>query len=135
MYVYKSICPHIIFYVSYIFDLKRRNYSMTCFMFVYNRLRDTDVKLIDIWTMIIVVLEFICRLNKVKLSSSSIVINNIVTNINSYLSIKVMDECRQIVFIDLKNLEISVPGFCQYKHVWYILLISCSMLSLYCIMY
>jgi len=135
MYVYKSICPHIIFYVSYIFDLKRRNYSMTCFMFVYNRLRDTDVKLINIWTMIIVVLEFICRLNKVKLSSSSIVINNIVTNINSYLSIKVMDECYQIVFIDLKNLEISVPGFCQYKHVWYILLISCSMLSLYCIMY
>ncbi len=67
VYVYKSICPHIRFDVSCIFDLKRRNYRMTCFMFIDNRLRDTDVNLIDIWTSIIVVVEFICRLNKTKI--------------------------------------------------------------------
>ena len=45
VYVYKSIC-HTLYSISHVsFDLKSRNYSMTCFMFVYKRLRNTDVKI------------------------------------------------------------------------------------------
>ncbi len=97
VYVYKSICPYIIFYVSCIFDLKRRNYSMTCFMFIDNRLRNTDIKLVDIWTIIIVIVEFICRLNKLKLYMSC----HRKKNWTTYSSILFLHGCQQIIFIDL----------------------------------
>lgn len=42
IHVRVSICLDITLNVSCIFDLERRNYGMTCFVFVYNRLTDAD---------------------------------------------------------------------------------------------
>jgi hypothetical protein len=137
VHVYKSICPRVIFYVSCIFDLKRRNYSMTCFMFVYTRLRDTDIKLMDSWTIIIVVVEFICRLNKVKSSASA---NRKEMNSSSkYVcgQMKVREMYSTSVHRFEKAFEISVvicTVLCQNEHVWYVVFISRSLLSRSCTM-
>ena len=46
MYMYTRASAHTLYSISHVsFDLKSRNYSMTCFMFVYKRLRNTDVKI------------------------------------------------------------------------------------------